>query len=79
MKTQNRFQLFINAAIKRAERWAIQNPGQSYRKIVIRENGSYSLVSGAFFDEACSSSDWVGELFAIKEPRSAVYSAFNVR
>ena len=74
-----KFQVFISAALKRAEHWAIQNPGQSYRRIVIRENGSYSLVTGAFFDEACSSSDWIGELFAIKEPRTAVYSVFNVR
>ena len=67
----------IGNMLKRAEMWAIANPGREYRKTVIRDEGGLSLVSRWFYEEACSESDYVGEVFAIKESGSAVYSSFE--
>ncbi len=67
----------IGNLLARAERWAIANPGQEYRKTVVDDEGGIALVSRWFYEEACSESEWIGEVFAIKEPGRAVYSSFD--
>ena len=74
MKTET-----INYFLKRAEKWALSNPGQEFRKTVVRDSddGSFTLVSRWYYEEACMESDYAGEVFAIKEPGRGVYSSFE--
>lgn len=67
----------ISALLRNAEKWAVANPGREYRKILMIEGGEYSLVSDRMFDETCLPSQWVGEVFAVKEAGEPVYSSFN--
>lgn len=69
----------LSAIKARAERWAIANPGREFRKTIIHDQGSLSLVSRWFYEEACSESDYYGEVFAIKEPGRPVYSSIEVQ
>jgi len=72
MNTQN-----ISCFLNRAEKWAIANPGQEFRKTVVRDNGYFSLISRWMYEETCLESEYEGEIFAIKEPGKAVYSSFE--
>lgn len=67
----------IKAFLKRAEKWALANPGQSFRRTVIFDNGALSMVTRAMYEETCIESEYRGEIFAIKEPRKVVYSNFE--
>jgi len=71
--------LLISSFLNRAEKWAVANPGRTYRKTVIRDNGSLSLVSRTIYEEMCIESEYVGEVFAVKEPGKQVYSSFSTR
>lgn len=67
----------IGRMLRNAERWAIANPGREYRRTVVKDDGQLAVVSRTFYEEACSESEYVGELFAVKTPGEAVYSSFN--
>lgn len=67
----------VRSFLSRAEKWAIANPGQEYRKTLIEEDGVLCLVSRGMYEETCVESQYRGEIFAIKEKGSAVYSSFE--
>lgn len=72
-----RFKTLIASFLTRAEKWAIAHPGQEYRKTVIDDEGSLSLVPRWLYEETCLESEYRGEVFAIKENGKAVYSSFE--
>lgn len=67
----------IARIIARAERWAESNPGREYRKTLVRDDGDVAVVDRWFYEEACLESEYIGEVFAIKEPGRAVYSSME--
>lgn len=78
MKTQNIDYKWIGARLRHAEKWAIANPGKEYRKTVIHERwNDMEIVSRWMYEENYLESEYVGELFAIKENGKAVYSSFS--
>lgn len=64
--------------IARAEKWALAHPGEEYRKTIVTDDvDGFCAVSRWFYEEACLESEYVGEVFAIKEPGKPVYSSFD--
>ena len=76
MENKNRIQ--IGKFLERARTWALANPGKEYRKTVIWDDcDGLCLVNRWYYEEACLESEWVAEIFAIKEPGQAVYSSVD--
>ena len=69
--------VLIRAFLKDAEKSALKSPGVSYRRIVVRENLTLCLVHPQSVDGFFMPSEIVGEIFAVKDKGSAVYSSFN--